>query len=251
MDLQKDQIRYLLSPKELRDKGNTVFLPDANGNMWIGNDAGIFEVNAARDSLAIFTTHEGLAGNKITSLNQHAGKIYAGTQGGLSVIVPPTISTQKIWEINSYGKDQGIRKEASTYMSDGITKNGKFLWGDIGLTILDDEINSTKSIPEVYLTGINIFNEPKSFSNNSWHNTNETDTLWTFDKDTFYLKGQIPVNGIYSGVDNMKWDSVQGPYNMPVDLRLSFDNNYLQFNFAQAHLGSQDKTEYRVYFGRC
>ena len=43
----------------------------------------------------------------------------------------------------------------------------------------------------------------------------------------------------------MKWDSVTDAYNMPVNLRLPYYQNYLQFHFTQANLGGQDTTWYR------
>jgi len=43
----------------------------------------------------------------------------------------------------------------------------------------------------------------------------------------------------------MQWDSVTEPYKMPVNLSLPYYQDYLQFHFILAHLGSQDTTWYR------
>ncbi|MEJ0104470.1 MAG: triple tyrosine motif-containing protein [Bacteroidota bacterium] len=43
----------------------------------------------------------------------------------------------------------------------------------------------------------------------------------------------------------MEWDSLDNRYNLPVSLSLPHDKNYLQFHFAQAHMGTQDTVWYR------
>ncbi len=54
-------------------------------------------------------------------------------------------------------------------------------------------------------------------------------------------------DSIYSGEAKFKWDSVSGPYNLPVNLSLPYNGNYLQFQFAQANLSRPDTTFY-TYF---
>ncbi len=60
----------------------------------------------------------------------------------------------------------------------------------------------------------------------------------------FYVKGQKPVNTGYVEQSGFYWDSVSGPYNMPENLVIPYDQNYMQFQFAQAHLGRQEPTLY-------
>jgi hypothetical protein len=58
------------------------------------------------------------------------------------------------------------------------------------------------------------------------------------------LWGQKPVNTGYVEQSGFHWDSVSGPYNMPENLVIPYDQNYIQFQFAQAHLGRQEPTLY-------
>jgi signal transduction histidine kinase len=51
-------------------------------------------------------------------------------------------------------------------------------------------------------------------------------------------------DSIYSGHAKFKWDSVSGPYSLPENLSLPHNENYLQFQFAQANLGRSDTTFY-------
>jgi len=87
---------------------------------------------------------------------------------------------------------------------------------------------------------MNIMNQSWNFANPiSFH---EHDTIWI--ADSFYVKGKPPVNTGYTQQGKFKWDSVSGPYNMPGELQIPYDQNYIQFQFAQANLGSQDTTLY-------
>ena len=238
----KNTMKNLDDAPGLKDHYRKLILPDEQGNVWIGTGKGIYIVNAKGDSIAAFSTREGLIDDNIISLHEYKGSVYAGTRGGVSIITPPS-SSQKIWKVESFGRSQGINKLDNSFASDIITKKGLFLWGDMGITVLNRPTTGTV-IPNTYVTGIDIFNQPQYFANKPWSYINENDTLWSNKKDTFYLEGQLPVNSssLYRG--NMRWDSIAGPYNMPVNLRLPYYQNYLQFHFAEADLGSQDTIWY-------
>ena len=161
---------------------------------------------------------------------------------GLSILSLPN-SEDKNWKIESYGAAQGISKLTNSYRSDLATTNGKFLWGDRGMTILNI-INDT-TIPRTCIKGIDIFNEPQAFSNDPWAYINKEDTLWGLAKNIFYLSGKLPPSNSLFNQKKIKWDSVTSLYNMPVNLRLNYDENYLRFYFSQVNLGSIDTIWYR------
>jgi signal transduction histidine kinase/ligand-binding sensor domain-containing protein len=237
-------IKYLLNAKVTTDALDMELLPDESGNLWIGMNGGISVVNAKRDSVFGISTRQGLISNEVISLNQYAGRIYAGTRNGLSVIYPQDSGSQKSWRIESFGGAEGLRKLARTIESDYISKNGDFIWGDMGLTIMNNS-RYEKIIPPVYITGIDIFNQAQNFINKRWSDLNETDTIWTSKRDNFDFKIKLPSEITRSFPANAKWDSVTEPYNLPVNLKLPYDNNYLQFHFVQADLGSRDTTQYQ------
>jgi ligand-binding sensor domain-containing protein len=237
-------IQYLTKAKDLIQQSILALLPDDKGNMWIGTSRGIYIVNSSRDSLMKLSTEEGLLSNDIISLNQFAGCIYAGTRAGLSVITPSFSPSSKNWQIESFGSAEGFRKLDVGFASNYITRKGKFLWGDLGITILNDR-NKAKTVSPIYITSIDIFNQPQHFTGKPWHYIGAKDTLWSPQKDTFYLKGQSLSNALHSVPNNALWDSVTIPFNIPVHLRLPYEDNYLQFHFTQIHLGSQNTVQYR------
>ncbi len=83
-------------------------------------------------------------------------------------------------------------------------------------------------------------NEPQYFTDRLV--LNEHDTLWS--ADTFYIKGQHPANASYAQQHGLRWDSVAAPYNMPVNLRIPYDLNYIQFRFAQQQTGMPQPVTY-------
>ncbi len=87
-------------------------------------------------------------------------------------------------------------------------------------------------------------NQEMSFSDRPWDATDAKDTIRSYSKDTFYTNGRLPSMGYYS-FSHFKWDSTEGPYNLPVNLRIPYDQNYLQFHFMQSHIGKNDSAWYR------
>ncbi len=58
------------------------------------------------------------------------------------------------------------------------------------------------------------------------------DTLRVADTVSGKSKSQL-LSAFYPGEIKYKWDSVSGPYNLPVNLTLPYNDNYLQFHFAR------------------
>jgi signal transduction histidine kinase len=200
-------------------------------------------VNANRDSIISFSARNGLLSDDINSLNEYNGRVYAGSGAGLSIITPPDSRNEK-WHVQTFGKAKGISKALATYQSNTITKKGQFIWGDNGISILNYD-DKEKDAPATHITGIDIFNQPQYFNNKQLPEIQNGDTLWSSKKDTFYLKGQMPVYASFGVDKKIQWDSTTDAYNMPVNLRLPYYQNYLQFHFSQLHVGSEDTVWYR------
>jgi signal transduction histidine kinase len=83
--------------------------------------------------------------------------------------------------------------------------------------------------------------------NNPWNGLDEKDTIWDGGKKSasFYVNEKPTAQVSTLNTDKMQWDSLNSQYNIPVNLRLPYNKNYLQFHFAQMHLGTQDTVWYR------
>jgi len=168
--------------------------------------------------LTSFSVPQGLIDERIATLLQRDGLIYASTAGGITVITPPAEGTpsDKKWGVRSFGSEYGLDKLNPGYLeTDAISKDGDFLWGDYGLTVLDLS-KKDKFIPPTYIAGINIMDQPKIFTGRS-----------------------------HTVSNGLAWDEVSGPSNMPVNLQLSHNQNYVQFNYGSINLATHDTTWYK------
>jgi signal transduction histidine kinase/ligand-binding sensor domain-containing protein len=231
-----------LSP--LQNVGGKILMPDKDGNMWIGTKYGIYMINAKKDSVLHFSKREGLAGEIIISLNEYDHDIYAGSKdGGISIIIPPAFSENNKWNILRVGKSHGINKIVRSQESDIITKDGRFLWGDKGITILRKSFLKSDSVKN-YICGVDLLNKPLYFTNKSIPEI-YGDTIRNVAGDTFYLRKNARDYSANSPMNKIKWDSVSGRYNMPVNLQFPYDENYLQFHFLQEGNFRKDTVWYR------
>lgn len=235
INLTDGTVKYLTNAPGLKDTCYRILLPDNAGRMWIGTDKGIYVADIKANTLTELTTAEGLPANKIISLLQHDGKIYAASDKSVSIITPPSAggdTARSRWLIQPLDQSAGLIKEVpSSWSTNAIGKKGQYFWGDSGITIINTLAPNTATPPAAFVTGIKIINEVGHFNNSVLLTAKDT----MFTADTFYTGDQRPVVNHIAGI---KWDSVTGPYNMPVHLTIPYNANYLQFQFTQAHTGS-------------
>ncbi|MGZ3945830.1 MAG: two-component regulator propeller domain-containing protein [Mucilaginibacter sp.] len=192
-------------------QGQPVLQPDDSGNVWIGDRNGVHVADIKNKKLTLLSTAQGLFDETVNSLLRDRGRLYASTNKGISIIAPPVdLYSGKKWQVESYG----INKTQLGYATDLITKDGLYLWGDAGITALDLSIKErTNALP--YIAGINIMDDPKYFTSKN-----------------------------YTFSDGISWDRVEKLNNLPVDLHLPYDQNYVQFQFGTINLGNRDTTWY-------
>jgi signal transduction histidine kinase len=69
------------------------------------------------------------------------------------------------------------------------------------------------------------------------------DTLW--DNNRPYAIDRKAKDSGYLALNNIHWNTVKGPHNIPVGLTLPYNQNYLSFNFNGAQFSNPDKMVYR------
>jgi signal transduction histidine kinase/CheY-like chemotaxis protein/streptogramin lyase len=245
IDQAAGTIKYLNNMPGLKDTCNRVLMEDRFGRMWIGTNRGIYIVDLKLGTITSITEKEGLTNNYVTSILEYKGRVLVGTSNKVSVIVPAepsydsaTVPGKSKWLISVLTNSEGLTMNQNSWDVNTITKKGQYIWGDDGLTMIHD-IKAVVDSSATYITGMNIMNQPRSFINSY---SNEFDTLHT--RDTTYIKGQKPVNTGYVQSSGFLWDSVSGPYNIPENLSIPYDQNFIQFQFAQAHLGRSEPVLY-------
>ena len=248
---KKGTIKHLLL-KGLKEFEIPNLLKDSRGNIWIGTTGkGLFMANPTEGTITSFIVANGLANEIMYTLNERNGAIYATTGKGLAVITPGADETRNgkkeySWKIKSYGKPQGFLRVDHNPRS-LLAKDGKLWYGIADVLTIMGEPQSDTLVPPTFITGLDIMGKSQDFIKNKFiqPTMNETDTIWDTEKDTFYLKNNFPEDAGYLQKNSIKWDSVTGPYNLPINLRLPYEVNQVSFHFTGMHLDNMDKTKYR------
>src|SRR5450432_4044898 len=173
--------------------------------------------------------------------------ILAGTLNRISIIKPPhyintPADSNKLetgWKIATLKGSDGLINSSTNWNTNIITREGEYYWGDIGISIIHGIQEDTSQSP-VLITGLSIMNEKQNF--NDPVISQEVDTVWT--ADSFYLKGQIPANRNLKGQQDFHWDAVSGPFNLPENLIIPYNQNYIQFQFGQQNVGVHEPAVY-------
>jgi len=220
IDLDNGTVKYLNNQPGLRDTCNRLMMEDNYGRMWIGTDKGIYVADTKNGTLTNITTKEGLSNNTVLSLLEYNGTILAGTDFKVTMITAPQPGDSVTkWKISLLDKSAGLVKVFTTsWLTDAVTHDGKYLWGDDGITVINN-IEPANDSATTYITGLTVMGQPQYFMNSS-------------------------SDSIYAGHSKSKWDSVAGPYNLPEKLSLPHNENYLQFQFTEANLSRPDTTLY-------
>ena len=223
IDLNAGTISHLQNQPGLRGSGLKIFLHNDTGNVWIGTTKGIYIADQKNKTITALSTPQGLIDQGVISLLQFDSHIYAGTGKGISEITPPATGQNKNWKIISFGKDQGVNKLNTGYfLSDNITKDGLYLWGDRGISIIDLSPEKNQQSTKALITGFNLMDKPMYFG---------------YQPDNSNSKNRTSSENNIGG-------NITGPYNLPSGLRLSYNQNNLQFHFAGLNLLKLDTPWY-------
>ena len=71
------------------------------------------------------------------------------------------------------------------------------------------------------------------------------DSLWSSDGNQLFTKNTLPQDSGYVFDHDIQWDSLSSPYKLPIGLQLPYDQNYLQFSFANLRVLNRDKISFR------
>ena len=252
INMENGTIRYLMQSENVSKENGGNLLSDEKGRIWIATRTRILIADEQNKLLTSITTNEGLAAPDVYTLFENKGIIYAGTGNGLTVFSPRGSNSsadqnQSEWNIKSYAKGQGFLY--NNYNSGAaFAYNNKLWWGiEANALTITNEPKEDSSISVTYINGITLSDKIQNFTDNKWvqHHLKSTDTIWSIKKDTFYVKDKLPEDSSWLQKKNIEWDSVTGYFNLPVNLTLPFNQNYLSFQFTGSQLTNKDKTRYR------
>jgi len=237
IDTAAQTISYLSNLQGLNSFPKS-FVKDNKGNIWINSEKGVFAVDVKNSRLFLLSQVYG--SKTIFTIVGNKGDIYTASYNGINKITPPEngLNTSNNWQIKSFGIAKVNR---GFFQTDAVSKDGNYWWGDNGFTVVD--LSKTDAYtPPVYVEGVSVMDTPRYFV--AKHSFNQQDTLWDNDDDKFITGDKL--KGKSDWLNNtLSYDSVAGPYNMPVNLHIPYNQNYLQFNFTSFGKTGPDSTLYQ------
>jgi signal transduction histidine kinase len=226
---------------------------DENGHIWAITDNGVQSIDPENHKLTAFTRSEGLPANDGFDLISHKNKIFLGTSNGLSILesFDVTNNNKVHWKVKTIGKDQGLAYVDFAQNSLNFDKDGR-LWAGAGLNgseslVVMDEIKEDTRAYTTYITSLNILDQLQVFTDREiiQEKISTIDTLWARAKNVSYVVDKTAKDSSYLSLNDIQWESVQGPYDLPVGLTLPYMQNYLSFSFNGAQFDNPDKIVYR------
>ncbi|MGB5262177.1 MAG: triple tyrosine motif-containing protein, partial [Lutimonas sp.] len=221
---------------------------DDLGRIWIATDKGVQMIDEKELEITTFTTDEGLAANDVYDVIQQNEQIYLGTSKGITFLEPVPEGASFLWKVKTLGKNQGLDYLDVSQNSISFDKNGR-LWAGVEgqmLTVMDVPKLDTVTYP-VSVTSLNIFDKTLNFKDKAFiqNKYNEIDSLWYYAKNDFALQDKSKIDSSYQNTHKITWGKVEGPYELPVNLTLPSDQNYLSFNYNGGQFSNPDKVVYR------
>ncbi|MCJ7465253.1 MAG: ATP-binding protein [Maribacter sp.] len=252
INVADNTISQLLEGGKISERNAGAFLEDAQRRLWIGTRSGILIADQKKGILTTLSTENGLINPAVYTLYENKGEIYVGTGNGFTVFTPkkdghPT--EQFDYAAKSYGKAQGL-VYTDFNAGSAIAYKDKLWWGieTQAMTITNiPKQDSTTSV--THISGITISDRLQNFYDNTAiiKKYPELDTLYSSQKDTFYISGKLPKETGWLKENKIQWDSLVGYFNLPANLKIPFEQNYLSFQFTGTQLINRDKTRYRYF----
>lgn len=239
IDTKKNTIQTIKKNELINSFTYKGLMLDSKKRLWIygssGNTQyGLFMVDIPNNTLTHFATNEGLPNNLIYSALEFKGRVLVGTYQKVAIITPPESSANKKWETSILANSENLKKNTNSYASDAISKRGNYIWGDDGLSIIYGIRADTSSALDV-VKGISVMGTELSFTN---HDTfHRGDSLQEKELKSLSAAG-------YTTGGDIRWDSLSGPFYLPVNLSLPYDQNVIQFHFGEISEGRLDSIYY-------
>ena len=223
-------------------KGVWAGIEDQSGNLWFGTEGGVARYDGKY--FTYFTEKEGMLNNYALAINEdHEGNLWFGTRVGLNKL--PKSNVIKSY-LETKANEEGIDENQNLFMEYGYADGFLGLGGQSGETILTDHNgniwacsndrvtiyhssteNKSAEPTKTRLTGLSLFNEMVDWN------------ALVKNKDSSFLLA----NGVRVG--NIRFDSTVKWHNLPANLSLAYDNNYLTFNFIGITMYQPGKVKYR------
>jgi PAS domain S-box-containing protein len=149
-----------------------VICQDRNGMLWMGTDGGLNSFDPEKETFTVYSVKDGLANNAVYGiLEDDAGYLWLSTGNGLSRFD----ARQKVFR--NFDASDGLMfrlfNHNSYYKSQ---KTGEMFLGSVNgfISFFPSSIRDNTNIPNILVTGFNIFNQPVSIGEKLANSITET-----------------------------------------------------------------------------
>ncbi|SDB19670.1 His Kinase A (phospho-acceptor) domain-containing protein [Flavobacteriaceae bacterium MAR_2010_188] len=221
-----------------------------NNKLWVATLQAIQLLDFTDNSSYTFTTAQGLPINDVYDLIENNGVIYAGTSKGLAIISEEAHASSDIlkWNIRTIGREQGLAHLDFAQNSMSIDEYGR-IWAGVdsqALTVIEDSENK-ELMTETAITGLSLYDENMEFNElNIRFFSKDNDTIWATDQLSYQLAPDYQKN-LKKESSKISYNGTTGPYDIPINLELPPDKNFLTFSYHAIQFRDQNKLLY-TYF---
>ncbi|MFC3879813.1 two-component regulator propeller domain-containing protein [Algoriphagus namhaensis] len=252
INTENNTISLLLEYGKPSQRNSGAFFKDEEERLWIGTRSGLLIADQENNQLTEISVQEGLINPAVYTAYSSNGINYIGTGNGLTILTPKPEGNEQNkleFDLKSFDKGQGLIY--TDFNADAAFEfNDKLWWGieteAITLTNLPQK-NPSES--QARISGITISDKPQVFFDREDLSSSypKLDTLFSAKKDTFFLANNIPDESNWLSENEIKWDGLTGYFNLPAQLEIPFEHNYLSFQFNSTQLSDRDKVRYRYF----
>ena len=138
------------------------------------------------------------------------------------------------WSITNFGKPQGFTGIDFDLNSGLVTRDNEF-WAGVETQMLTvmDEPSTDAIVPTTYITGLSILDSKLSTSDRKFTESQlkKIDTLWKVDAAIRYESKEAALSERFPQTE-LRWDSVESTYFLPINFQLPYNQNYFTFYYA-------------------
>jgi PAS domain S-box-containing protein len=250
VEYDEKPLRNLSTSNVLIDNGVNMVLDDDFGNLWVLTNKGIVRCRNKRNE--VITSTNGLSADMCVEICISGTTAYIGTVHGLSII--SNINSSDL-SFSKLGKDNGLADEVITGITEDL-RGSLWVGTNKGINRLSDK-NGKLIVDRYYgkldgLKGVRV--NGKSFRD-------ENGDIW-FGSGSYLVSFNpahepqnkiepiVSINSLQLFLDEVDWtkysDSLHPWTNLPGQLRLPYNKNYLTFKYAGISFSIPEKVRYKV-----
>ena len=252
IDAKLNQIQKVETQNIIDSEGVFSLLLDRN-SIWVASRQGVNRFDLNTTNTYTYTTKQGMPSNVVWDLSKNNQTIYAGTENGLAILRPADNeqSENKTYTIATIGKQQGLIYPDFSQNSLSVDENGRIWAGvygqdNVALAVIDNMTNTENTI-ETAIMGLRIYDDKITFQPSDKIKSDiKVDTIWSADNLSFKTNTEY-TDKINQKTANFTYNSTYGKYQLPKDLELSPNQNFLTFAYGAFEFRDQDKISYTYY----